>query len=197
MTTTVLVPGFSDDTHTLQHLTTYLRGQVVSVIALSPQPSDGRIGIDDLATMLAEQIEQIIRPEEALNLVGFSMGGLICRYYLQRLRPHRVIERLITIASPHRGTWSAYSFNRPACIQMRPYSRFLRDLNSDLSPLDQVAFTSIWSPFDLTIIPAVSSWLPVGKIITILSPLHQIMLYDRQVCETINACLKRPIANCD
>lgn len=197
MTITILVPGFSDDTASLKYLTTYLQGQCVSAIALSPQPSDGRVGIDWLATLLAEQIEQVVHPEEAINLVGFSMGGLICRYYLQQLRPHRMIERLLTIASPHRGTWSAYSYNRPACIQMRPNSRFLQELNADLTPLEAVAFTSIWSPFDLTIIPSVSSWLPVGKVITILSPLHQIMLHDRQVCETISACLKHPSANCD
>lgn len=187
--TTILVPGFGDDERSLHGLAQYLARYGVDLFSFSPQPSDGNAGIEELAGKLAQLIDDHVVSNQAMNLVGFSMGGLICRYYLQHLCTERAIERLVTVATPHKGTWSAYSLNRPACIQMRPGSKFLYELNRDLSALKQINFTSIWSPFDLTVFPAVSSWLPVGQIITVLSPLHQTMLYDHRVCRAIADCL--------
>ena len=117
------------------------------------------------------------------------MGGLICRYYVQFLADEQPIERLITVATPHHGTWSAYASNCPACIQMRPGSKFLGKLNEDLTTLTMMHFVSMWSPFDLTVLPAVSSWLPVGKIIAVASPLHQTMTVDPRVLHAVSVHL--------
>jgi triacylglycerol lipase len=68
---------------------------------------------------------------------------------------------------------------------MRPDSDFIADLNRDLSLLQQVEFTSIWSPFDLTIVPANSSVLPVGKARRVWSPAHGVMMYDPNVMRVI------------
>lgn len=186
---TVLVPGFGDSEYNLRGFARHLEERVGPTIALSPQPSDGRVGIDKLAEMLALQLEPWIQRVYAINLVGFSMGGLICRYYYQFLATNLPLQRLVTIACPHNGTWSAYSLSCPACLQMRPGSQFLRKLNHDLTILQQVQFVSIWSPFDLTIIPAFSSWLPVGEIVTIASPLHQTMLFDPRVLSAVSVRL--------
>ncbi len=191
---TILVPGFGDDVACMRGMERYLLRTVGPAITLSPQPSDGRLGVDELAKILAIQIEQTIPPSQSFNLVGFSMGGLICRYYLQYLAQKERVERLLTIASPHRGTWSAYLFNSPACLQMRPGSQFLQMLNSDLSALQIIAFSSLWSPFDLTILPAISSWLPIGEIVPIASPFHRTMVLDPQILQAISVRLKRPAA---
>jgi triacylglycerol lipase len=76
---------------------------------------------------------------------------------------------------------------------MRPGSPFLAELNRDLSALEQLNFTSIWTPVDLTIMPAVSSVLPVGEIIPILSPFHRTLTLDPRVTSTIVACLRKPV----
>ena len=191
---TILVPGFGDGVTCMGALERYLHRTVGPAVTLSPQPSDGRLGIDELAQILATQIEQTIVSGQSFNLVGFSMGGLICRYYLQYLAQKARVERLITIASPHRGTWSAYLFSSPACLQMRPGSQFLQRLNCDLSVLEVVAFSSLWSPFDLTILPAISSWLPVGEIVTIASPFHRTMVLDPQILHAVSVRLKRQAA---
>ncbi len=170
----------------MRGLERHLHRTVGPAMTLSPQPSDGRVGIEALAETLAEQIEQTIGPIQPFNLVGFSMGGLICRYYLQHLAEKERVERLLTIATPHQGTWSAYIFNCPACLQMRPGSHFLQSLNSDLTALQTIAFTSLWSPFDLTILPAMSSWLPVGEIVPIASPFHRTMVLDPQVFRAVS-----------
>ena len=193
VTVTILVPGFSDDTTVLQGLQRFLQQQGLAASALSPQPSDGTATIDRLAQQLAEAIGQTLPAEARLNLVGFSMGGLICRWYVQQLGGLARTERLITIATPHQGTWSAYTYNRPACIQMRPGSRFLADLNRDLRDLQKVQFTSIWTPFDLTILPPTNSYLPVGEMVQVLSPFHATLLLDPRILQIVANRLQQPI----
>lgn len=190
---TILVPGFNDDTRILRTLGAYLQREGLNPYALSPQPSNGMAPLEALATQLAQQIGQIVPSERRLNLVGFSMGGLICRVYIQLFGGAERTDRLITVATPHQGTWTAYSYERPACIQMRPGSRLLRQLNSDLDVLRRLAVTSIWTPFDLTIMPAINSYLTVGDFVAILSPFHQTMLMDERVLRVIADTLHRTV----
>lgn len=189
---TILVPGFSDDEGILRGLERYLQEAGLAAYAISPQPSDGTVEIEMLAQRLAATIEQRFTADTMLNLVGFSMGGLICRSYLQQYGGAARAERLITVATPHQGTWTSYIYNRPACIQMRPGSQFLADLNQDLSALQQLNVTSIWTPFDLTILPATSSYLPLGEMIQVWSPFHYTLLLDPRILQMITSRLREP-----
>lgn len=189
---TILVPGFSDDTEILRGLESHLRGVGIAAYAISPQPSNGVVSIEVLAQRLAATLEQQFAATTTLNFVGFSMGGLICRSYIQQYGGLARTERLITIATPHQGTWTAYSYNRPACVEMRPGSAFLATLNRDLSALEQLNFTSIWTPFDLTILPPTSSYLPVGEMVQIWSPFHYTLLLDPRIVQIITTQLQQP-----
>lgn len=189
---TILVPGFSDDTAILRGLERYLREAEIAAYAISPQPSNGMVGIEVLAQQLGATLEEQFTAKTVFNFVGFSMGGLICRSYLQQYGGLARTERLITVATPHQGTWTAYSFNRPASIQMRPGSAFLAALNRDLTALQQVNFTSIWTPLDLTILPASSSCLPVGEMIQVWSPFHYTLLLDPRILQIIAKQLRQP-----
>ncbi|MFN8440722.1 MAG: alpha/beta fold hydrolase [Caldilineaceae bacterium] len=169
-----------------RHLQT--NGWQASVV--SPQPSDGSVGIEVLAQSLAETIDSALSKEQPLALVGFSMGGLICRYYAQQLDQGRRTQQLITLSTPHQGTYAAYLFDRPAPLQMRPGSQFLQELNQDLSLLKKMHFTSMWTPFDLTILPAHSSRMPVGDMVQIRTLIHRFVVDDRRVWRAVAECLK-------
>ena len=54
----------------------------------------------------------------------------------------------------------------------------------------RVQFTSVWSPLDLTIVPANSSVLPVGNSRRVWSPAHGIMMYDPNVMRVVAGLLK-------
>ncbi len=190
---TILVPGFMDGENYLVPLAKALRKLGVEAEVISPQPSNGTVPIDELAAMLAERIEQRFTSGEALNLMGFSMGGLITRYYIQRLGGLARVRRLVTLAAPHRGTYTAYCFNRPACLQMRPGNPWLAELNRDLSALTAINFTSIWTPLDLMIIPANHSVLPVGKMISVISPLHAALPFDPRIVRMIAREVREPV----
>ena len=192
---TILVPGLNDDTHILRRLVTILEKAGLNPYPISPQPSNGAVGIDVLAAQLASKIDTAFGAQQSINLVGFSMGGLICRSYLQKLGGVARTRCLITVATPHQGTWTAYSYNRPAFLQMRPGSAFLAELNKDVALLEQVKFISIWTPLDLMILPATSSCLLVGEMMPVLSPFHATLLFDPRILEMIADGLRQPAVN--
>jgi len=103
------------------------------------------------------------------------MGGIVSRYYVQKLGGLEKIERLITISSPHNGTIMGHLLPYIGCQQMRPNSEFLTALNREIHLLNKVKFTSIWTPFDLMILPANSSQLPIGEEVKVPVLAHAIM----------------------
>jgi pimeloyl-ACP methyl ester carboxylesterase len=71
---------------------------------------------------------------ESVDVVGHSLGGLVATYLLKRLDRGRRVRRVITLATPHRGTPLALlgalllgPFSR-AIWQMIPGSGLLREL---------------------------------------------------------------------
>ena len=192
--TTVLVPGFNDDERMVAPLARSLERAGFATLCVAPQPSNGDAPIELLAKQLAAAIDNQLPPEQPLNLVGFSMGGLVCRVYIQQLGGLARTRRLITLATPHQGTYMAYVCERPACVQMRPGSSFLTELNRDLSALHHLQFTSLWTPFDLTIVPAMSSVLDVGNARAVFSPFHATLPLDPRIPGLITTALRRPLS---
>ncbi|HLO86201.1 MAG TPA: alpha/beta fold hydrolase [Nostocaceae cyanobacterium] len=189
----VLVHGINDTGAVFNKMALHLRQRGWSVHTLDLLPKNGAGVLDQLARQVANYIAANFAPGQPLDLVGFSMGGLVSRYYVQRLGGIERVKRFITISSPHQGTVVAYGSWLAGCMQMRPNSPFLQDLNGDVQMLKQLNFTSIWTPYDLMIIPAQSSQLPVGKEITIPVALHPWMLRDARVLEVVVQALQEPV----
>jgi triacylglycerol lipase len=181
----VLVHGINDTGAVFLKMATSLRRQGLTVYSLDLIPNNGNAGLDELAQQLANFINNTFPLEQPLDIVGFSMGGIISRYYVQRLGGINRVQRFITIASPHHGTVMAYASQRHGCLQMRPDSLFLQDLNEDVKMLQQLDFTSVWTPYDLMIIPPSSSSLPVGKEVIVPALTHPWMLTDTRCIATV------------
>ena len=181
----VFVHGIFHFINIYKKMAAFLRNHGFRTFTPSLSPSTGKIGLDKLALQLKTYIDENIPAEEKFYLVGFSMGGLICRYYLQRLDGMKRVDRFISISTPHHGTKRAYLIANTGCKQMRPGSDFLNDLNSDVQKLEEVKVVSIWSPYDLTIRPASSSRLPIGEENTIPVLLHPLMVHDKRVFKAI------------
>jgi triacylglycerol lipase len=194
----VLTPGFLDNVRILNPLAAYLRERGVRAYPLSPQPSNGTVAIDALAAQLARMIDHALGPTQPFIFFGFSMGGLIGRYYLQRLSGAARIPRLITLATPHRGTLTSRLLPwLPALAQMRPGSDFLADLNADLTPLRRIEFAAYWTPFDLSVTPPTRSYLPGLPARGVLSPLHATLPLDPWVVRRVGQALCAPVAAVD
>jgi len=117
-------------------------------------PSDARDGLDRLALQLKAQLDARYGPGERISLVGFSMGGLIARYYLQELGGAARCDQLVTVSTPHHGTWSAWCYPGKGARQMHPGSAFLRRLQETEDRLGGMRLVSYRSPFDPVILPS-------------------------------------------
>lgn len=187
----ILVHGIDDDAQKMKRMEQYLHSRGHTTLAVTLAPSSGEIGIDELALQLETVIKEKIKPAQKIDLVGFSMGGLICRYYVQRLNGFEYTDHLITLSSPHHGTWMGYFKNNRGALQMRPHSTFLQNLNRDIATLNNIKFTSIWTPFDLMIIPASSSRTTIGHQIKMLVLAHPLMVLDIRCLRVVEKELLR------
>lgn len=186
----LLIHGIFDTIKKFDKMSRYLKNLGWDVYSLNLVPNYGILGLDKLAKQVANYVDNKFPPNQPLDLIGFSMGGIVSRYYVQRLGGIERVERFITISSPHNGTLTGYALNLAAPIQMRPQSDFLADINQDIALLEQINFTSIWTPYDAMILPAISSQIPVGRDIKIDVLLHAWMVSDEKVLKVIVEELK-------
>ncbi|MFM2061350.1 MAG: hypothetical protein RLZZ507_1020 [Cyanobacteriota bacterium] len=190
----LLVHGINDTGAVFNKMAFYLKQRGWSVYTLDLVPNNGSALLDKLAQQVAEYVTATFAPEQPLDIVGFSMGGIVSRYYIQRLGGIERVKRFITISSPHNGTNIAYLAWLKGALQMQPDSDFLNDLNSDVEMLKKLNFTSIWTPYDLMIVPAESSRIPFGKEVILPVALHPWMLTDKRTFEVVAAALDEPIS---
>ncbi|NJM73532.1 MAG: triacylglycerol lipase [Scytonema sp. RU_4_4] len=174
----LLVHGIFDTGRVFDKMIAYLKQRGCMVYDLDLIPNNGNLGLDTLAQQVADYIDATFEPEQPLDLIGFSMGGIVSRYYIQRLGGINRVQHFVTISSPHHGTWIAYCRQGVGCIQMRPDSVLLQNLNRDADMLKHINFTSIWTPYDLMIVPASSSQMPVGREVIVPVLNHAWMLTD-------------------
>jgi triacylglycerol lipase len=187
----LLIHGLDDTVSVFTWMIAYLRDRGwTDIHAINLSPNNGDAGLETLAEQVHAYVESHIAYAEAIDLVGFSMGGLVSRYYVQRLQQRRV-ENFVTLASPHQGTWTGYLRQNPGACQMRPGSAFLNDLNRTAYELQQVTFTSFWTPYDLMIVPANSSQLGVGTMVQLPVLAHPLMVIDDLALEAVAATLEK------
>lgn len=83
--------------------------------------------IAENAVIVGEYIDGVQRQTgaEVVDLVAHSMGGLISRYYIDRVMDGREVAQLITLGTPHAGTdcanlGAALGAVQPASLELRP-----------------------------------------------------------------------------
>jgi pimeloyl-ACP methyl ester carboxylesterase len=159
--TVILIPGYGGGAGGLQGLAGHLQAQGRTVVVADIGDGYGDIvGYGRSVAALATSLINAGAP--SVDLVGYSMGGLIARS--AAASNPGAVRRVVTVASPHAGTQLAglgaflgNSTNCPtACQQMAPGSDFLAAL-----PVasDDTRWLSAWSAGDDVVRPAESSEL--------------------------------------
>lgn len=110
--------------------------------------------IADVARRLGTLIEDVCEQTgyERVHIIGHSMGGLIARYYVQRLGGDAHVHTVCTLGSPHGGTAPARVVPWPVIRQMRPASDIMTELASP-APGCRTRFIAIWSDLDQLVLP--------------------------------------------
>lgn len=167
----------------------YLTEQGWSVHSFDLKPNNGYKSLVNLARQIERYVEENFAPDQVFDLVGFSMGGLVTRYYLQRLGGNKRVERYVSISAPNNGTFSAL-LPLTGIQEMARQSEFIADLNRDVaSCLEKIQVTWMWTPYDLMILPANSSELPIGREVKLSVPLHPWMVSDKRALEAVAIAL--------
>ncbi|MEV6394116.1 alpha/beta fold hydrolase [Streptomyces sp. NPDC051907] len=107
------------------------------------------------AELLGRHIEEICTRtgHREVDIVGHSLGGLIARYYVQRLGGDQRVRILVTLGTPHSGTAVApLASAHPIVRQMRPESSVIQELRRP-APGCRTRFVSFWSDLDQIMVP--------------------------------------------
>ncbi|MEV7088939.1 alpha/beta fold hydrolase [Streptomyces sp. NPDC093085] len=111
------------------------------------------------AELLGRQVEELTARtgHRRVDVVGHSLGGLIARYYVQRLGGDARIRTLVTLGTPHEGTTAvALADAHPVVRQMRPGSPVIEELRRP-APGCRTRFVSFWSDTDPLMTPATTA----------------------------------------
>ncbi|MBC3843895.1 alpha/beta fold hydrolase [Streptacidiphilus sp. 4-A2] len=118
----------------------------------------------DVPRAAAEFGRQVVRARqryggERIAVVGHSLGGLIARYYVQLLGGSAHVHTLVTLGTPHAGSYSALLLGPlPAARQLLPGSPVIRALQAP-APACDTRFLSLWGDHDPLILPGHSALL--------------------------------------
>lgn len=189
----VLVNGFHETGSIFNMLQKRLEKRGIEVFAPPLKHPDGRGGIENLAKHLKQDIDKRFGPEVPITIIGFSMGGLVSREYLQNQGGAARCENLITIASPHHGTLAAWTYRSQGVREMRPGSPFLKHLQETENHLGKMTVVSYRTRLDLVILPARSSVWDRAENIEYPVALHPMMVTSQRVVNDIEKRLLKEL----
>lgn len=95
-----------------------------------------------------------------IDLVAHSMGGLASRYALFDEDFRQKVSTLVTIGTPHSGTWAARYGYTEKVIDLRPGSPVQKDLETQVpwpGPPSMPRMVAFWSDTDMLLLPPESA----------------------------------------
>jgi len=184
----ILIHGLWNTSSIFSFITSKLDEQGVDYFAPTLNHSFGMTSIVELTNLMDQLILEKYGLEQEIDILGFSMGGIIGRYWINKLNGHKRTKRFMTIGSPHNGTLTSqivpkYPFR--GISEMKINSSLLRDLaNYDyfLNDIDCISFFTYW---DLMVFPGWRANLNVGEKISLNIFKHRNLVRNPAAVERI------------
>jgi len=159
-------------------------------VAVNLEPVFG--SIDDYAPQIDKAVNQVT---EATGLppllVCHSMGGLAARAWLKRMRAEARVFHVVTIGTPHSGTWLARFSHGHNGRQMRLQSDWQTQLDHGMPADRHALFTCWYSNCDNIVFPASTATLPGADNRLVRGAPHVQMAFLPQVMDATLAMLER------
>ena len=184
----ILIHGLWNTSSIFSSIITKLDDIGIEYFAPTLKHSYGMTSIIDLTNILNELILEKYGLEKELDILGFSMGGIIGRYWIQKFNGYKRTRKFISIGSPHKGTLAAqlvpkYPFR--GISEMKINSKFLRKLaNSDFL-LDDVECINFFTYWDLMVFPGWWANLNLGEKISLKVYKHRNLVRNNLSVEKI------------
>lgn len=132
---------------------TLLRGEDRAFVAVNLEPVFG--SIDAYAAIIDEAVARVTQATGLPPvLVCHSMGGLAARAWLRSGNHGPRVSRVVTIGTPHHGTWLARFSHVRNGRQMQRHSAWTRELAAGQRAEDAKLFTCWYSNCDNIVFPA-------------------------------------------
>jgi pimeloyl-ACP methyl ester carboxylesterase len=160
----------------------------VPFVAVNLEPVFG--AIDQYAGIIERAVAEL---EAATGLppviVAHSMGGLAVRAWLRQHGSDHRVHRVITIGSPHRGTWIGRFAHMPNARQMRLDAAWHQDLTSLETRSRRELFVCYYSNCDNIVFPASTATLPDAENRHIAGVAHVHLAFQPQIYEDVLRCV--------
>ena len=184
----ILIHGLWNTSSIFSFITSKLDEQGVEYFAPTLNHSFGMTSIVELTNLIDQLILEKYGMQQEIDVLGFSMGGIIGRYWINKFNGYKRTKRFITIGSPHNGTLASqlvpkYPFR--GISEMKINSSLLRDLaNYDyfLNDIDCISFFTYW---DLMVFPGWRANLNVGEKISLNIFKHRNLVRNPEAVERI------------
>jgi triacylglycerol lipase len=110
------------------------------------------------ARELGRRVEQLCAETgyDRIHVVGHSLGGVVARYYVQRLGGDARVHTVVTMGSPHAGTELARLLPLHLARQLRRDSDVVAEL-AEPAPGCRTRFVALWSDLDQLVLPVRSA----------------------------------------
>ena len=184
----ILIHGLWNTSSIFSSITSKLDEIGIEYFAPTLNHSYGITSIIDLSKILNELILEKYGLEKEIDILGFSMGGIIGRYWLQKFNGYKRTRRLISIGSPHKGTLMAQlvpKFPFRGISEMKINSKFLRELAKNDFFLDGIECISFFTYWDLMVFPGWWTNLNLGKKISVKVFKHRNLVSNKTVIDSI------------
>jgi triacylglycerol lipase len=149
----LLVHGMIDNRAIFTVLTPKLRAhgfERVVTLNYSPVTNDIRTAAEGLSAAVEGLVART--GYERIHIIGHSLGGLIARYYVQRLGGDERVHTLVTLGAPHHGTLAAHLMPVQLGRQLRPNSDLFAELDLPARGC-RTRFVAFWSDIDQLVVP--------------------------------------------
>ena len=162
----ILIHGLWNTADIFSSITSKLDRIGIEYFAPTLKHEYGMTSIVELTNLLNVKILEKYGLEKELDILGFSMGGIIGRYWIKKFDGYKRTRRFITVGSPHKGTITSQlvpKFPFRGISEMKINSPLLRDLSKYDHLLKDVNCISFFTYWDLMVIPGWRSYLNAGE----------------------------------
>ena len=162
----VLIHGLWNTSDIFKYLATKLDKVLIEYYAPTLKHDFGMVSIVELTKLLNELIIKKYGSKKEIDILGFSMGGIIGSYWLKYFDGNKRIKKFISVGSPHKGTLTAQivpSFPLKGISEMKINSKLLKDLYASNDFLENVNCISFFTNWDLMVFPGWKAYLPKGN----------------------------------
>ena len=166
-----------------------LRGTGHAFVAVNLEPLFG--SIDEYIPEIDAAVRTVTEATGlAPLLVCHSMGGLAARAWLREMKAEARVHHVVTIGTPHGGTWLARFGHGKNGHQMRLSSSWQTGLNHDMPEGRHTLFTCWYSTADNIVFPSSTATLSGADNRLILGKAHVQMAFDPEVTDATLALLR-------